>query len=133
MRSATPRMPMLARQIIAGLIVAWSLFLSAAPIVQAAAGANDSCPCCKRSARKCSYRTHHSDPSSGSAFDAVPDCYQGCAQTPGLPPSTGHFSIQASLVRFLSPAAAQSLAAYDFRQPTSSDSFSLYQRPPPRS
>jgi hypothetical protein len=45
-------MHMFARQITAVLIVAWSLFLSAAPIVQAAAVANDSCSCCKHSARK---------------------------------------------------------------------------------
>ena len=76
-------MRMFARQITAVLIVAWSLFLSAAPIVQAMAVANDSCSCCKRSAGKCSYRTHHSD---GPAIDALPDCYQGCAQAPGVPP-----------------------------------------------
>jgi len=130
MRSVTPRIRTFARQITAVLIVAWSLFLSAAPIVQAMAVANDSCSCCKRSAGKCSYRTHHSD---GPAIDAVPDCYQGCAQAPGVPPPIGYFSVQASPARFISPAAAKSLAAHDFRQPTSSDSFWLYQRPPPRS
>jgi len=120
----------MARRITAMLAVLVSLYLPAAPVLQAALAASPSCTCCDRAGAKCC-RLHHAS-SSGPAVREGSSCCGTCLQAPGIVPPDVHL-IPVKIPDFtISLGATQSIADRDGFSPVRRSSFWLFQRPPPR-